>query len=328
MIKVGILGAETKEAGDLIRLLLHHPEVDLISVFAPSFRGQSLSSVHRGLVGETEMRFSDQVNLEELDVVFVSRPSSILPLLPPVKELPQDLRVILLDSEKAGDLPEPFNSREYVPAVSEMFRKPLVRGASASRNLPSPVSVALIVLFPLALHLLLNDDLKIRVLLPEYQSDAYQVSDMKGMLEDILHSTQLSFTRIESMEVNSSKAMRALSVEAEFPCAVSESEIERIYEEMYDDHNFTFLVKTDAQPTEVAGTQKCLISISKPTEGSIRIKGVADAVMRGGAGDAIHAMNLLFGLFEKTGLSLPAALAYNHEDHEQNISQTPDDGCK
>ena len=306
MIKVGILGAESSVAGELIRILLHHQDVELTTAYAPTLRGRALSSIHRGIIGDTDLRFTDTVDLSDLDVVFLTSPQKYISHT----ELPDDLRVIVIQEDDNFQVEPPFDTLEYVPGVSEMFRKPLVRGAKASRILPAATTLALIALFPLALHLLLNDQLRLKVCLPQFKADGFSGEDMTRELETLLHQVQLSFNRIQGVELEISETLRALSVEIELPCSVSEEEIERIYDSIYDDHNFTFMMRTDPSPAEVAGTHKCLLYISKPEENILRVKAVADSVLRGGAGDAIHAMNLLFGLFEKIGLSLPAGLAF------------------
>lgn len=310
MIKVGISGGESMMAGDLLRLLVLHPEVDLIAVSAPSLRGKTVSNYHHGLIGETELRFVDTLNLEELDLLFVASERFV------PTALPSDLKVISF-LEEPSVISSIFNKEgDLAPAVSEMFRKQMVRHARGAYLLMPPLSVAIIVLFPLALHLLLNDSLKIKVSLPKYRRKEFDITRMGQSLIELLSAVQLSFSKIESIEALNSSFLKTLCIECEFNTGTSKEEIDRIYGEIYDDHNFTFIVRNDPAPTEVGGTQKCFLHVSKPTEDTVRIKAVADSFMRGGAGDAIHAMNLLFGLHEKTGLSLPASMAFKHTEIE------------
>lgn len=311
MIKVGILGGESLVAGELLRLLVLHPEVELITVFSPRLRGRALNSVHKGMIGDTDLRFSDDIDLEALDVVFVTAAE---PLLPPTVSLPENLKVIYIQDGHVFCPAPPFSGREFIPGVSEMFRKPLVRGADASRIVPSPLSVAVIILFPLALHLLLNDSLAVTVRMPLHAPTETDADHMRSEIVDLMGKVQLSFNDMAAVRVDRSNLLKTLTVEAEFNCSVPEDEIERIYNEIYDDHNFSFTVRTDPVATEVAGTQKCLLYVSKPCEDRVRVKAIADSFMRGGAGDAVHAMNLLFGLHEKTGLSFPASMAFRDEE--------------
>lgn len=309
MIKTGIVGGESIIAGEIIRMLVLHPDVELVTVFAPALRGRSVCSIHRGLVGDTNLRFSDSLDYDGLDIIFVTD-SSALPPTP----VPESLKIVLIQDKNDLTQSGILEQREFVPGVSEMFRKRLVRGATASKILSSPESVALIVLFPLALNLLLNDSLTVKILQPLYKRDSVGVNDIKFQLEQILKMVQLSFGSIKGIFVEKSNLLRTVCVEIEFDCNVTKEEIERIYNQTYDDHNFTFLMKTQPVATEVSGTQKCLLFVSKPTDGRVKVTAIADSFLRGGAGDAVHAMNLLFGLHEKTGLSFPASMAFKHDE--------------
>ena len=81
--------------------------------------------------------------------------------------------------------------------------------------------------------------------------------------------------------------------------------IRDLYEKTYSDHNFSFISDSPVSTDEVTGTDKCIISLYE-TDGKLTIDSVSDCRMRGGAGDAVHAMNLIYGLHEKTGLYLKA----------------------
>lgn len=306
MIKVGIIGGDSQKAGGLLRILVHHPEVELVAVKAPKLAGQFVTEYHNGLIGDTAIKFSDSIDFEKTDVIFVA--SSNVSDLPDA--LPDDLKIIIVNDE--GEVPESpaFEGVEFVPGVSEMFRKPLVRKARASVIPLAPISVSIIALFPLALNLLLNDSLRLTVKIPKYLQNKFDEQTVKLGLERLLRETQLSFNSIDHLSLQPSDYLRTIAVEIELECGVSAEEIERVYNDVYDDHNFSFVLNSHPAPTEVAGTQKCIITVEKPSENLLKITAIADGFMRGGAGDAIHAMNLLFGLYEKIGLSLPASMAF------------------
>lgn len=99
---------------------------------------------------------------------------------------------------------------------------------------------------------------------------------------------------------------RGLKVNIEVPCSLEINEIFKIFDHCYDDHNFTFMLASSVPGYEVEGTQKTLVTLQRHTDDKLTITVVADSRMRGGAGDAVHIMNLLFGLHERTGLYLKA----------------------
>ncbi|MDE5870864.1 MAG: hypothetical protein K2H22_02810, partial [Muribaculaceae bacterium] len=99
---------------------------------------------------------------------------------------------------------------------------------------------------------------------------------------------------------------RGLKVVVDIPCSLDINEVFRIFDDCYDDHNFTFMVGSSMPGYEVEGTQKTLVTLQKLSSDRLTVTVVADCRMRGGAGDAVHIMNLLFGLHERTGLYLKA----------------------
>ena len=109
--------------------------------------------------------------------------------------------------------------------------------------------------------------------------------------------------------------LRGMTVIADIPCGANVEEVKRMYEEAYSDHAFTFLVDRDPEAADVSNTNKCLLSINQLDGAAapsavpgIRIKGVLDDFVKGSAGTAVHCMNLLFGLSERTGLALKASV--------------------
>lgn len=294
-------------AGELLRLLVHHPEVELNTAYSPGLSGVLLSRYHKGIVGNTDLKFTAEIDLNDLDILFITTDS---PVLDKNTIIPEGLKIIQIAEDEGFTLKEPFADLDYVTGLSEMFRKPLVRGARNARVLPSPIGVALIILYPLALNLLLNDSVCVKIELPGFKMKSVSADYISHSLSEILRESQFSFNSIKEVEIMQSQTFRTLTVEVEFKCGINVEEIERIYSSVYDDHNFTHIVQWEPAVEEVAATQKCLLYVSKPTPETVKIKALADSVMRGGAGDAIHSMNLLFGLFEKIGLDFPAAFAY------------------
>ena len=110
------------------------------------------------------------------------------------------------------------------------------------------------------------------------------------------------------IKVSESASDRVIRVRSTLPIGLSLDEVDRIYEGIYDDHNFTFVLHRRVEDKEVEGTNKCLVQVSKPSDGELAIEAVADGRLRGGAGEALHLMNLLLGLHEKTGLELKASV--------------------
>lgn len=302
MIKVAITGADAPEAGELIRILVNHPEVIITTLSAPGHEGISVSSVHHGLIGELRMNFSGPLSMTpDCSVVFVCGNSMTAAEFSALQLARPDIKTVIVDSIPNLDI----ERLGVVYGLPEINRKPLVRGA-VSAIVPSPLSsLVLTALYPLALNMLLNDSMQIKVTAP---SDIIS-RDKEEAIEEItnnLSQTQLSLGKNINLEFNDSETDRRMKAVITLSCHVTIEQIHEIFE-IYDDHNFAFPIASPVDEEEVIGTNKCVISLHKPTDSELRLEVVADPRMRGGAGEAVHIMNLLFGLHEKTGLALKAS---------------------
>lgn len=301
MIKVGIAGADNPMAGELLRLCMRHPDVDIVSAYAPSLAGRSVDTVHHGFIGEEKITFSANFDATSLDVAFIFRPLYADSDWAKLMADRQQLRLIIFPGAEsvASALPS-----SPVYGLSEMNRKSLVRGAREAivpDALASPVITAL---YPLASHLLLTGDIHLKVSAPADMISESGLQHAAKEIERELASVQASFLGNVSISASDSGSPRSMSVSIKLPSAVAIEELLKIYDSVYDDHNFTFVVTHPVGPEEVEATNKIIISISRSSDQEIELTVVADPRMRGGAGEAIHIMNLFLGLHEKTGLDL------------------------
>lgn len=301
MIKAGIAGADTLMAGELIRILVNHPDVEIISAFAPGKVGRKVASVHHGLAGECDLEFSPDINPAKLDVIFIDAHSDVADRFRLNTDRWPDLRIIDMSHCPSLD----FEKLDMAYGLAEINRKQLVRGCKRAVVPRSVSAVALICLYPLARHLLLNGNINISYACPS-DIDTDEKSEMVRLeILDVLRNTQNSFQGdVILNRLNENVSPRGLRVEIEIPCNIDINELFRLYNDIYDDHNFTHLLPITMPGYEVEGTQKCLVSLQKRTPDTLTVSAVADCRMRGGAGDAVHIMNLLFGLHERTGLYL------------------------
>lgn len=302
MIKIGIVGAESPQAGELLRILINHPEVDIISLYSPAMSGRDVSACHHGFIGERILTFSDKINPAKLDVIFIANDSEMgRNIVDRLEDWPE-LRIINLAPSRF----ENWENSDMEYGLSEINRKPLVRGAKTAIIPSSPAAIALISLYPLASNLLLDSDIDIEISLPP----SVQPPDSKLIEEEItrqLKKNQTSFNNKIYVRFTKGQSSRGIRVRISLKCPLSAAEVDKFFESLYDDHNFTFMTMEHVSEKEVEGTQKCIVSFCKPGAGLIEIDAVADAYMRGGAGDAVHMMNLLFALHEKVGLNLKSS---------------------
>ena len=344
MIKTGILGGETMAAGELIRILINHPDVDLRAVASEVHAGRQVEDVHRGLTGDLSMQFVDDLTPDGLDVVMLcGEPWMARRWMERYDDICRrdEIRVVdLTGAFRGGEM-------EMIYGFPEYNRKALVRGAMRT-SLPSPVAMAVeTALFPLAKNMLLYGDITARLVIAstenfenssqgaaaqgafpfadvavstrldpvapiDHRPDADKASsEIRGVIREI----QPSFSGAVKLTISrDNTASRGIKADVEVPCGTSVGELSRLFEEAYEDHNFTYLIAREPSVLDVANTNKCLISIAYADQSGqgcsapgVKITTVTDNLMKGAAGNAVHCLILLFGLSERTGLAMKAS---------------------
>lgn len=318
MIKAGIIGGAGHRAGELIRLLINHPDVEIMWVHNPDATGHPVAEVHHGLTGETTLRFTDDIDLANIDVAFCCLPKGKSAELLSEITLPDQLKFIDLSS----DFRTNSDRSDFVYGLSELNRKPMVRGAL---HVATPGSVAMAVelaLLPLAKNLMLNSPIHITAITgttdtetaPESVIDFEYRHDNVSLSRAFVHPQLEEITKtLQSLQTSFNASINLLSFGGSFPrgtlvaaymsTPIELDQIRHLYEEYYDDHNFTFIVNHPVDIKDVTNTNKCLIRLEK-IDDKLLITAAIDNLLKGASGNAVHCMNLLFGLHERVGLML------------------------
>lgn len=300
MIKVGILGAEKADSGELIRILAMHPDVELKAAQARGLEGQALTSVHHGLIGETDLSFTGSVDYSKIDVLFVVGEGPGEAELKQLRLCRPDLKVILL-----GNCNLDYERDNVVYGFPELNRKLLVRGANCAVVPGTFASMALVALLPFAENLLLRGDIDIEISGPQALIEDTDLEATEREIAETLHGVQLSFEGKVNIKATPAKSRRSALMHIGFDGIVDRPQILDLFSR-YNDHRFAFVTTSQVGVSEVAGTNKCVVSVDKITDGRVNLTAAADCRLRGGAGEAVHIMNLMCGLHEKTGLHLKA----------------------
>lgn len=302
MIRTAIAGADTPMSGELIRILINHPDIEIVWAYSPSSAGKNLTSVHHGLTGDTDLLFTSSGLPDDVDLLFIDAESEAS--LFDVKAIDRpELKIIDMSHTSIP----PFADNEWIYGLSEIFRKNMVRGGRKVIVPGSIAALALISLFPLASHLMLSGTIKLSVTAPLDISTPSRLEDSRKEILEIIKQVQLGFNGDVEIDYTPTapEKFREIRVSTVMPLLADINTIRDLYEKTYSDHNFSFISDSPVSTDEVTGTDKCIISLYE-TDGKLTIDSVSDCRMRGGAGDAVHAMNLIYGLHEKTGLYLKA----------------------
>jgi N-acetyl-gamma-glutamyl-phosphate reductase len=323
MIRAGILGGDGFAAGELIRLLINHPDVELTWVNSRLHPGKLLTEVHQGMEGETFLRFTPdaEVDLDSIDVLFCCYPHGQTRRQFDGKELPEKLRVIDL----SRDFRIEDGSHDFVYGLPELNRKRMVRGAMHVAN-PGAFATAIeLALLPLAKNLLINSAIHVTAI-TGFSGSAVEKStpdqlawhrDNVSIYHPLAHqhlpeirqtlaTLQSAFNSdILFIPMRGSFARGMLcTIYMDMP--VSVDQLRNLYDDYYADHSFTFVVDRRPDLKDVVNTNKCLIHLEK-IDDKLLITTVIDNILKGAAGQAVHNMNLLFGLHERVGLALKSS---------------------
>lgn len=319
MIKAGIIGGAGYTAGELIRILLNHPDVELIWVNSSSNAGNPISSVHQGLIGETDLIFTSSTPFNEVDVIFFCTPHGESKKFIESHDIPEDLKIVDLsqDFRLEGD-------HDFIYGLPEINRKYIIRGKRVAN--PGCFATAIqLALLPLAKNLLLNSDINITAITGStgagvkpnatshfsWRNDNISVykpfkHQHLAEIKQTLKSLQNSFNSEINLIPMRGCFSRGIFVAAYLDCPIALDEIKKLYEDYYDDHRFTFISDKMPDLKDVVNTNKCIIHLEK--EGNkLLIISVIDNLLKGASGQAVHNMNLLFGLHERVGLQLKAS---------------------
>ena len=159
MIKVGIIGGAGYTAGELIRLLLNHPEAEIVFVNSSSNAGNKITDVHEGLYGETDLTFTDELPLDEIDVLFFCTAHGDTRKFMESHNVPEDLKIIDLSMDyriKSDD-------HDFIYGLPELNR----RATCTAKHVANPGCFATCIqlgLLPLAKHLMLNGDIMVNAI--------------------------------------------------------------------------------------------------------------------------------------------------------------------
>lgn len=318
MIRVGIIGGAGYTAGELIRLLLNHPDVEMKFIHSTSHAGDRITSVHEGLYGETDLIFTDELPLQEADVVFFCTAHGDTRKFMESHQLPENLKVIDLSM----DYRLKTERNDFIYGLPELNRRTICH----SRYVANPGCFAtciLLGLLPLAKHLLLNDEVIVNAITGSTGAGVKPGATSHFSWRNNNLSIYKPFRHQHVPEIEQSLCQLQHSFRSEiafipyrgdFPRGIfatlivkntmSEEDLYKLYEDYYAEDSFVFLVKENIDLKQVVNTNKCLIHLERYGTDKLLIVSCIDNLLKGASGTAVHNMNLMFNLEETIGLKL------------------------
>lgn len=318
MIRVGIIGGAGYTAGELIRLLVNHPQVETVFVHSTSNAGNCLADVHGGLEGDTELRFCSSYDLASIDVVFLCSAHGQSRVWMAENAVPSGVKII--------DLAQDFRdeSEGFVYGLPELNRE-RIRTATRVANAGCFSTAIQLALLPLAAAGLLTDEVHVTAITgstgagvkPSATTHFSWRTDNISVYKAFTHQHLLEIGRnLQRLQPSFGKRVNFVPMRGDFArgilasvycaCPLDETEAHKLYKEFYHDAAFTFVSGGNIDLKQVVNTCKALLSIAK-YDGRLHVVSVVDNLLKGASGQAVQNMNLMFGLDEKEGLRLKAS---------------------
>ena len=298
-------------------MLINHPEAEITFVNSQSNAGHKISDVHGGLLGDTDLEFTDQLPLDTIDVLFFCMGHGDTRRFLESHTLPEGLKVIDLSMDyRLKD-----ESHDFVYGLPELNR----RATCSAQHVANPGCFATAIqlaLLPLAKHLMLNDDVMVTAITgstgagvkPQATSHfswrdnnlsvykAFQHQHVPEIKQSILQLQQSFDHEIDFIPVRGDFT-RGIFAMVTVKTKVEIEELYRIFTDYYEDDSFTHVVRENIDLKQVVNTNKCLLHLEKHGD-KLLIISCIDNLLKGASGTAVHNMNLMFNLEEKVGLQL------------------------
>ena len=317
MIRVGIAGGTGYVAGELLRVLAGHPEVEITFIYSHSQPGVAVSKVHKDFFFKPEWRFTDVVSTD-VDVVFLCLGHGLSRTFLEKNPLPNDVSVIDLGSDFRLKADAIFGERTFTYGLAES-------SVSTGKNVANPGCFATAIelaLLPMAALGKLNADVHVHAItgstgagasLNDYSHFSRRLNNL-SIYKPFSHqhlveigetwktAGQAELPEIHFIPVKGDFA-RGIFASVYTATSLSSDEALKLYQDFYRDSPFAHVSEDTIELKQVVGTNHCLMQV-QVIDGKLLVTSVIDNLLKGAAGQAVQNMNRIFGLPETTGLYL------------------------
>jgi N-acetyl-gamma-glutamyl-phosphate reductase len=318
-VKAGIVGGAGYTGGEMLRLLINHPSVEIVFVHSNSNEGNLISDVHTDLFGDTDLRFTGTLS-SEIDVLFLCLGHGDAKKFLDANPIARGIKII--------DLSQDFRlkasaANNWVYGMPEINREK-IRTADYVANPGCFATAIQLGLYPLAAKGLIKTEVHINATTGSTGAgqglsttshfswrnnnlSAYKVFNHQHLNEigESLLQLDSQFEAPISFVPQRGAFSRGILAAMYVDCSLFEEEAQALYREFYKDAAFTHVSDKNIDLKQVVNTNKCLIHVAK--HGSkLFIVTVIDNLLKGASGQAVQNMNLMFGLEERQGLQLKA----------------------
>lgn len=318
--KVGIVGAAGYTGGELVRLLLRHPEVELAYAQSRSQAGKALFSVHKDLLGDTDLHFSAEIDTA-VDVLFLALPHGEARKFLQQNTIASETRIVDL----SNDFRLNADAGEFVYGLPE-FQKENIRNATKIANPGCFATAIQLALLPLAAKKLLQNDVHISAVTGstgagvglsstshftwrQNNLSVYKAFDHQhlGEIGETLSELQPTFRHSIQFIPYRGDFTRGIIATVYTAFDGTQQDAENLFQNHYQDQPFTHISKENIDLKMVVNTNKCML-YPLVKNGQLMIISIIDNLLKGASGQAVQNMNLMMGWEETAGLQLKASV--------------------
>ncbi|RFZ86035.1 N-acetyl-gamma-glutamyl-phosphate reductase [Mucilaginibacter terrenus] len=321
-VRAGIVGGAGYTGGEMLRILINHPNVDIVFVHSNSNAGKHVCEVHTDLFGDTDLQFASELAYN-IDVLFLCVGHGDAKKFLELNEMPGNIRIIDLSQDFRLSQNANFKDKNFVYGLPELNREDI----RSAENIANPGCFATCLqlgLLPLADKGLLTHEVHVTAttgstgagqsLSPTshftWRND--NLSVYKAFNHQHLNEIGQSLNQLQS---GFSEAINFIPYRGDFTRGIiasiytesdlAEAEALQLYKDYYAGHPFTHVTSRDIDLKQIVNTNKCFIQVKKHGN-KIFIISIMDNLLKGASGQAVQNMNLMFGLDERAGLRLKA----------------------
>ncbi len=320
-IKAGIVGGAGYTGGELIRLLINHPQVTLSFIHSRSNAGNPVSAVHQDLIGETDLQFSGELH-NDIDVLFLCVGHGEARKFLDANPIAEGIRIIDLSQDFRLSAKSSHNNRQFVYGLPELHKAQI----QTAENIANPGCFATSIqlgLLPLAKAGLLKDVYTTGITgstgagqsltaTSHFSWRANNIQAYKTLTHQHLHEIGQSVQQLHpgnAVEISfvpwRGDFTRGIFISSQIDCDWKLEQLVELYRDFYQDHPFTILSQDAIFLKQVVNTNKCVVQLEK-VGSKLVVHSAIDNLLKGASGQAVQNMNLMFGLDECAGLHLKA----------------------
>ncbi len=317
-IKVGIIGGAGYTGGELLRILINHPQAEVVFVNSQSQAGKPVYKTHTDLLGETELLFSDSLDFSAVDVFFLCSGHGQSRKFLAENAIPSSVRIIDLSTDYRDE------SEGFVYGLPELNRN-RIKSATKIANPGCFATSIQLAMLPVAAAGLLKSEVHVSAITgstgagqslsasTHFSWRNNNVSIYKAFTHQHLAEIGQSLKQLQndfSEDINfipyRGNFTRGIMANVYFDCDLEENAAIELFQKYYQGHPFTVIARQEIDLKMVVNSNKCILQIQKHGK-RLLVTSIIDNLVKGASGQAVQNMNLAFGIDEKAGLNLKLA---------------------